>query len=261
MECLVDFEEYVSQLAESVELKHGTSGSSISYYSMPLLLDMLRDRLKSEDAYARFEFDYFIEKRAPVTDKAAPMGYRCAFTGVKKNGEYKFTLEVNVTAASLCPCSREMSLLKNVVGAAVDLRDANITEIYVEGQDKFGNFTNEDATDLISKVGMGAHNQRSQIQVELIPKDDTIVWIEDVVLLAEAQASAPTYPILKRPDEKWVTERAYGNAKFSEDIARDLQIALEADSRIAEWAIRVTNEESIHPYNVQTIQRSANWHH
>jgi len=248
MECLVDFEDYIAPMLAEQEME----GSSISYHSMPLLLELLKERLESEDAYARFEFDYFIEKKAPVTERSAPMSYRCALTGIKKDGDYRYILEVNVIAASLCPCSREMSLLKNL-GKLIMEADTAV----VIGDNGPPMLVGKE---LPSVVGMGAHNQRSQIRVELVPKEDTVVWIEDIVALAEAQASVATYPILKRPDEKYVTEAGYNNPKFCEDIARDLQIALEADSRIIEWSIRVTNEESIHPYNVQTYQKSANWH-
>jgi GTP cyclohydrolase I len=106
---------------------------------------------------------------------------------------------------------------------------------------------------------MGAHNQRSQIRVEAIFKNNSLLWIEDLAVVIEREASAPTYPILKRPDEKYVTELGYMNAKFSEDIARDLQLALEACPEIAEWSLKVRNEESIHPYDVASYQSSKNW--
>jgi GTP cyclohydrolase I len=106
---------------------------------------------------------------------------------------------------------------------------------------------------------MGAHNQRSKIRARVICHEGEMFWIEDLISLMESSASAPTYPILKRPDEKFVTEQAYNNAKFSEDIARDLQIALENQKEIKDWHLKVENQESIHPYDATVIQKSSNW--
>jgi len=233
MECLVEFND-----------------QTISSRSMPELLELLRKKLKSSDAYARFEFDYYLERKAPVTKKAAPQRYRCAFTGVKRNGNYDFILEANVIAASLCPCSRGMSLLRELNLKVPDVQtDPTIENSYV-------------IKDLIGdKVGMGAHNQRSHIRVAVIAKEGETIWLEDLIDLMEKEASAPVYPILKRPDEKFVTEQAYNNAKFSEDITRDVQLALEALPSVHSWSLRVFNEESIHPYDVCCYQHSYNWRH
>ena len=231
METLVDFSE-----------THKTLSST----TMPLLLQSMQDRLGSKDVYARFEFDYYINKEAPVSKKVAPQGYVCAFTGIKKNGTYSFILEVNVVAASLCPCSKEMSLLSNL----------NISsELRVDIDPEIEHNLKESC--ISTQVGMGAHNQRSLIKAELHLND--ILWIEDVIKFIEAQASAPTYPILKRPDEKWVTEYAFNHPRFSEDIARDIQIAIELQPEVAAWSLKVNNEESIHPYQVSVSSKSDNW--
>lgn len=244
MECLVEFAQH-----------------TISAQSMPKLLDLLRTKLKSVDAYARFEFDYYIDKKAPVSKKIAPQKYRCAFTGIKKNGLYDFIMEVNVVAASLCPCSKGMSLLDEL-----DWKDIkwNLGDKKTDPKGEYEKQTKQIFTDasnieLSTQVGMGAHNQRSNIRVELLCSPSEIIWIEDVIELVEAQASAPVYPILKRSDEKFVTEQAYNNAKFSEDITRDVQIALESLDKVKAWSLRVYNEESIHSYDVCCYQHSDNW--
>jgi GTP cyclohydrolase FolE2 len=164
--------------------------------------------------------------------------------------EYEFILEVNVVAASLCPCSREMSLLHN-------LNPIDDLELNANQGD------NWDAMKALvgHRVGMGAHNQRSQIRVRVCPTPQSMIWIEDLIEVVEAAASAPTYPLLKRPDEKFVTELAYKNAKFSEDILRDLQIGVQAIPGVSEWSLRVCNEESIHPFDVTCIQNSDGWKH
>ncbi len=226
----------------------GDTHNLLSSTTLPDLLQDMQNRLGSRDVYARFEFDYFIDKEAPVSKKIAPMPYRCAMTGVKRNGDTYFILEVNVIAASLCPCSKEMSMLENL-NIAADLR----TDIDPEVEN------NLKKSGIGKGIGMGAHNQRSQIRVRVLLDPSDTIWIEDIVELIEEQASAPTFPILKRPDEKWVTEKAYNNPKFSEDIARDVQIALQNESRILAWSLKVRNEESIHPYDVCVVQKSDNW--
>jgi len=242
-----------------VEFSHHT----ISLNSMPELLVLLQKKLKSSDAYARFEFDYYIDKEAPASKKVAPMAYRCAFTGIKHNGTTDFILEVNVIAASLCPCSREMSLLSQLQGKDIAgvsptrWRDGFDNIVY--HVDKWKEEIPTDLKFITQQVGMGAHNQRSQIRVQIISKDGEFIWLEDVIADIEAQASAPTYPILKRPDEKFVTELAYNNAKFSEDIARDIHLSLQNNEKIAEFAVKVRNEESIHPYDVVSYTKSENW--
>jgi len=173
------------------------------------------------------------------------MAYACAFIGIKKNGSYSFILEVNVTAASVCPCSREMSLLEN-------LSEKGLNE-------KYSNLTSPEIKLITNKVGMGAHNQRSQIKVEVLIDLNSTFWIEDLVAMIEAQAYAPTYPILKRPDEKSVTETGYKNAKFSEDIARDVQLVIQSRKEVLAWALKVQNEESIHPFDVVSSSKSDNW--
>ena len=224
-----------------VLIDFGETHKMLSSQTMPELLIEMQKRLGSRDVYARFEFDYYINKTAPASKKVAPMAYSCAMTGVKRNGDTFFILEVNIVAASVCPCSREMSLLENL-----DLvKDLDI-EHPVEHE-------------VCKKVGMGAHNQRSLIKVETLLDPNNTLWIEDVIPLVEAQASAPTFPLLKRPDERFVTEMGYNNAKFSEDIARDVQLSLESRKEILEWSLKVENEESIHPFNVMSSSKSKGW--
>ena len=86
--------------------------------------------------------------------------------------------------------------------------------------------------------------------MSIAPSDSTEpVWIEDLVELAEGAASSPVYGVLKRPDEKYVTEAAYDNPKFVEDLVRDLAGPLDADERVAQYVIDVENVESIHNHS------------
>jgi len=93
----------------------------------------------------------------------------------------------------------------------------------------------------------GAHNQRSHITVDLDLSD--VMAIEEVIAIAETSASCEVYGLLKRPDEKYVTERAYENPKFAEDLVRDVALALRADPRVAGFTVEVENFESIHNHS------------
>jgi GTP cyclohydrolase I len=100
----------------------------------------------------------------------------------------------------------------------------------------------------------GAHNQRSHIsmRVELRDPAKAIDWTE-LVRFAEDNASSELWGLLKRPDEKWVTERAYANPKFVEDLIRDVAGALEADPRIGSYRVEVVNHESIHAHDAYAV--------
>lgn len=93
----------------------------------------------------------------------------------------------------------------------------------------------------------GAHNQRSHISAHI--RIEKTVWIDDVIEILENQASCQIYGLLKRPDEKYVTEQAYDNPKFTEDIIRDLAVTLNKDDRITAYKIESENFESIHNHS------------
>ena len=93
----------------------------------------------------------------------------------------------------------------------------------------------------------GAHNQRSRITLEARLHDP--MAIEELVRLAEEEASCEVFGLLKRPDEKWVTERAYDNPKFVEDLVRDIALRLMRETRISDWKVASENFESIHNHS------------
>ncbi len=163
----------------------------------------MKQRLNAADAHLELTFDYFINKKAPVTAMPGIMSYKVTFECVS-NGADDFTMSVKVPATSLCPCSKAIS-------------------------------------------AYGAHNQRCEIEARV--RVEGLLWIEELVALCEAAASAPVYSVLKRPDEKHVTEEAYDNPKFVEDIVRDLAVMLENEDRITWYAINSENFESIHAHN------------
>lgn len=190
------------------------------------MLYVLKDRLKSSDSYVKIKFPFFIKKKSPVTENYSWSPYHCILEGRLRGDRLDFYLTTKVYVMSTCPCSKEMSLEDPERG-----------------------------------IGRGAHYQRSLNTVTVHMKDyqNNLVWIEDLVELIERQGSCPIYNILKRPDEKFVTEAAYDNPKFVEDIVRDISIALkrEMDNRVDGWVIVTNNEESIHTYDAVAVSRGG----
>ncbi len=183
------------------------------------ILRVLKKRLDSDDVYISAEFDYFVPKLTPATKRPHITSHRCKFIGQILKGKYHFTAEVDVIGAAYCPCSKEICLVDRERG-----------------------------------LGKGAHGQRSlvRLQIRTNPSHPGM-WLEDMIRIAESSCSVEVYPLLKRPDEKWVTERGYDNPKYVEDIARDVMIKVK-EIPTAQWSrVSVTNFESIHPHNAECI--------
>jgi GTP cyclohydrolase I len=97
----------------------------------------------------------------------------------------------------------------------------------------------------------GAHNQRSHVTIKAQLRDH--LWIEELIDIAESEASCELYGILKRPDEKYVTERAYDNPKFVEDMVRDVAVRLNNEPRISAYVVESENFESIHNHSAYAL--------
>ena len=97
----------------------------------------------------------------------------------------------------------------------------------------------------------GAHNQRSHVTITAKLREH--LWIEELIDIAESEASCEVFGILKRPDEKYVTERAYDNPKFVEDLVRDIAMRLNAESRVAAYSVEAENFESIHNHSAYAL--------
>jgi GTP cyclohydrolase IB len=156
-------------------------------------------------------FPYFIRRAAPASGATALMDYQCWFTGEAGETSNDFVLGVEVPVTSLCPCSKEIS-------------------------------------------EYGAHNQRGHISTEVRPVramngSPEMIWIEELIEIAESSASAPVYPLLKRVDERHVTMQAYDNPVFVEDMVRNVAVRLQADPRVAWCSVHAVNQESIHNHN------------
>lgn len=99
----------------------------------------------------------------------------------------------------------------------------------------------------------GAHNQRCEMEAKVRFRQGKYMWIEELFELVEQAASTQVFAVLKRPDEKHVTEAAYDNPKFVEDIVRDLALALDAEDRIVWYQVNSENFESIHNHNAYAM--------
>ena len=97
----------------------------------------------------------------------------------------------------------------------------------------------------------GAHNQRSHVTLTI--QSEETVWVEDLIELIERQASSQIYGLLKRADEKYVTERAYNNPKFVEDIVRDIANDLNYHPSIRYYKLETENFESIHNHSAYAV--------
>ena len=102
----------------------------------------------------------------------------------------------------------------------------------------------------------GAHNQRSHITI--VARLRSGMSPEELLRLAEEEASCEVFGLLKRPDEKWVTERAYDNPKFVEDLVRDIALRLMKEPRIAQWTVKSENFESIHNHSAYALIEGEN---
>jgi GTP cyclohydrolase I len=181
----------------------------ISVPTLGALLEELRDRLDADTAVARFAFPLFLERAAPITGSAAYVPYDCELEGRLSGNQAEWTVTVRVPVKSLCPCSREIS-------------------------------------------DYGAHNQRGIVEISVeLPGSagGSLIDFSDLITVAEQAGSSQIYSVLKRPDERYVTMRAYENPAFVEDITRTVADALRADRRVRAGRIRVVNEESIHSHN------------
>ena len=216
----------VAKISMAVNLPHDVKGThmsrfietinaydgQISMHTLPVILSELKERLQADNAHIEVKFPYFMEKAAPETGAEALMDYECTLIGQLNGEEEDFVLRVRVPVASLCPCSKEIS-------------------------------------------DYGAHNQRGYVTIDVrgTRSDEGIpsmIWVEDLVDIAESSGSAPVYPLLKRPDERYVTMQAYDNPVFVEDIVRGVAKRLEKDKRVAWFRVQVINHESIHTHNV-----------
>lgn len=195
-----------AHLSRFVEILHDCAGE-LSPHTIPVILSKLRQRLGSRHAQFHADFPYLRNRTAPVTGSAAHLDYQCHLSGHTDGNSTVVTVAARVPVTSVCPCSKAIS-------------------------------------------DYGAHNQRGYLTVRVQPRDETgmpaMVWLDDLIDIAEASAPSPVFPLLKRPDERYVTMRAHDNPVFVEDMARAAACVLSEDGRVAWFGVEAANDESIH---------------
>lgn len=217
-----------THMSRFVEIFHGFREN----LSMPRFLEMLsrvQEDLQAQSAFGSMTFPYFVEKKAPVTLLPGIVSYQCRYRG-----------RVSKKAASAS-------------GGA---------EGSEGGRDAFSdkNFTVAVSVPVSTVCpcsraisDRGAHNQRGIVTVEL--ELGPFFWIEDIIALVEAAASSPVYSLVKREDEKYITERSYDNPKFVEDLVRDVYITIRKMDQFPCFSVEAENFESIHNHSAYAFAR------
>ena len=257
--CVANFSAYCSLEKEIKGINMSRIGRAISelikdtktgYLNLSEFVYKLMEYHQNEDSYIEAEFDYVVDKETPVSKLPTTKPIHVKFVSDFKQNRLENLLQVRSTEMSLCPCSKEMSLIKNL------LTDVELELLHDLPEPLRGK---------ILESGYGAHNQKSIIDVTVELNHERI-YIEDILDIIEKSASAPTYTILKREDEKYVTEVSYcggvwgeqfvkvgGGPRFVEDIVRHAASSLNQllDVKINDYKIIVRNQESIHCEDIQ----------
>lgn len=200
------------------QLAHAnTNGFQADFNSLVNFSESLQRRLKQEDIVVEVAFPWFYERKGPTTGSIG-LNHAEATMELNYKGKLEMTKQAKLTVyvTTLCPCSKEIS-------------------------------------------EYSAHSQRGKVTMDVIFTDDfneqKVDWKETLLDAAESNASAMIHPALKRPDEKLVTETAYENPRFVEDMVRLVAADLYDLSFIQQFKVTCENEESIHLHDaVATIE-------
>lgn len=173
-----------------------------------ILLQDLKTKLDAPQAQVSLQFPLFFEREAPVSKAKSLMDFECGIDVElsKDEADSSYTLHLMAPVTSLCPCSKEIS-------------------------------------------EFSAHSQRSHLTISLEFKDFAsfaALEIDQLLKTMESVGSSKLYPLLKRPDEKYVTEHAYKNPQFVEDLVRDLVVLLRERTDLLAFSVQSENFESIH---------------
>jgi GTP cyclohydrolase I len=167
--------------------------------------------LDAKEGHVQFTYTHFVKKAAPVSGVESLMDYEVTWMATAKQNASGVT-DVELVLRAQVPV---MSLCPC---------SKEISEF-------------------------GAHNQRSHVTMTVALDSATQMTVEDLVAAAESEASSELWGLLKRPDEKWVTEHSYSNPKFVEDLVRDVAGRLKSDQRIQSFVVEAENFESIHNHS------------
>jgi len=205
-------EQKGTHMSRFVELLESLNQQGIALSAASLrttLADML-GRLSAETGRIDVALPFFIMKAAPVSGVQSLMDYRC-----------QWTIEQTRTSSGL---AQQLSCEVKVPVKSLCPCSKEISEY-------------------------GAHNQRSEVTVKVTLGVSADLSVEDLVRAIEAQASCELWGLLKRPDEKYVTERAYDNPKFVEDLVRDVAVSVRSLPGVQSYAVEAENFESIHNHS------------
>jgi len=246
-------------------MKHKDVGSNTS--TLQLMQDIaknLQSEHQSQTAYVKARFSYPSWTKVYASKLDTVEYIDIVWETIAGGEEITHLLTVENVGISLCPCSKEMSLLKNNLNENEKAVWSNWELMAKEWP------TQEHLMEKLNMAGFGAHNQRSHVvvTVQLIPNQQ--LWFEDLIAITDKSFSAPIRAILKREDEKVEGELAYlggyyddngftpvegTGPKFVEDISRDAaqQLNTLLDKKIADYVVVVANQESIHSRNIEAI--------
>ncbi|WP_099158204.1 GTP cyclohydrolase FolE2 [Virgibacillus ndiopensis] len=200
----------MSRFTEQLALYH-KAGFTADIATLKQFTKELAERLKQNDAELTVSFPWFYEQRGPQSGLAGMNHADVTITVSYDQIEgFNVTTSLSALITTLCPCSKEIS-------------------------------------------EYSAHNQRGRVSMEIKLRDDfdenKIDWMKFLLEAAESNASARIHPVLKRPDEKMVTEQAYENPRFVEDMVRLVAADLYEMSFVEKFKVTCRNEESIHMHD------------
>lgn len=238
-----------------VNLPHNFKGTHMSRFievfhkyhediSMNNFLEMLeeiRQKLEAERSFGKITFPYFIQKNAPVTKQPGFMEYTCTFEGesfYKGEGEVSPFAPTMLVATPSAPSNAGRNAGLNKLQTKENL----IQKFYISVKVPIATLC--PCSKAISDYG--AHNQRGFVKVKVLYSQ--FFWLEDLIQKIEDCASTSLYSVLKRADEKFVTEKAYDNPRFVEDVVREVYLVLKKIG--FKWFnVEAETEESIHFHN------------
>lgn len=200
----------MSRFTEQLNSYH-ENGFIVNFTNLKTFTKELTERLEQNDSTVTVKFPWFFERRGPHSNLPG-MNHADVTMSVKHDLEHGFSLSasLSVLVTTLCPCSKEIS-------------------------------------------EYSAHNQRGRVTMDVTFMEDYIEddfdWKEMLLEAAESNASSRLHPVLKRPDEKVVTEQAYENPRFVEDVVRLVAADLYENSSIIKFKVFCQNHESIHMHD------------
>ena len=218
----------IATIQLTVDLPHHFKGTHMSRFvevlnshgpvlhvlNIRTILEELTSKLHAEQAHADFEFPFFLEKEAPVTKAKSLMNYQVRFSATLVTKKKSNRSHFDFVVTVIVPVTTLCPCSKAISAS-------------------------------------GAHNQRGEVTFAV--RCTQAMWIEEMIRRVEDSASCELYTLLKRPDEKFVTERAYANPVFVEDLVRNVAALAEADPNILWYRVEAENFESIHNHNAYAL--------